>query len=229
MASAEPTQADIPPTTPDIDTQAKTETETESETETAKPSPDKVNDALTTLHTRLAQTLKDVDYNECFGVTLDPSDLSHGPTRMVLRKWLNSTNNDVDAALSNLTNTLKWRKEFKPLDCIHQTHPNKFDGLGYITRNLIQGQQAVVTWSVTSTTVSLFVSKSHRAGTSMLLPKTWAKSLATSMRAPSPLHSKHALIASGVLQISKMARRSDGTGYARTSLGSSCRLRQFTT
>lgn len=129
-------------TTPEVPQTTNEESASDVKTEAAaKPS------AIDTFVERLPAVLQEADYSECWGVSLQ-AEKSHGPTRMVLHKWLNSASGDLDLAVKNLTESLKWRKEFKPLECIDEAHDPKFNGLGYVTKNQINGKEAVFTWSV---------------------------------------------------------------------------------
>lgn len=158
--SAIPTTVHLgsPPATPDMSTEpASTASEPKAEAPPSAPEPSHASTAseppakpspVDAFLDRLPAVLAEADYNECWGVSLNPDGENDGPTRMVLHKWLNSAQGDLELAVKNLTASLKWRKEFRPLDCVDEMHDAKFDGLGYITRNHIDGQLAVVTWFV---------------------------------------------------------------------------------
>lgn len=91
---------------------------------------------------------------EIWGVTLaDPE--SHIPTRVVLQKYLNANDGDLAKAEDQLTKTLEWRAQTKPLELTKKVFSKvKFDGLGYVTKYLEQGETAepegkeVFTWNI---------------------------------------------------------------------------------
>ncbi|KAI0473371.1 CRAL/TRIO domain-containing protein [Xylariaceae sp. FL0804] len=93
---------------------------------------------------------------EIWGVTLaDPA--SHVPSQIVLQKYLNANDGDVLKARDQLTKTLDWRADMKPLDLIQQTFSaTKFGGLGYITeyaadKEELKGKpeaREIFTWNV---------------------------------------------------------------------------------
>jgi hypothetical protein len=70
---------------------------------------------------------------EIWGVTLaDPA--SHIPTQIVLHKYLNANDGDLDKATDQLIKTLEWRAKMKPLDLLKKKfNPAKFGKLGYVT------------------------------------------------------------------------------------------------
>ena len=70
---------------------------------------------------------------EIWGVTLaDPE--THVPTQIVLQKYLNANDGDVTKATDQLTKTLAWRSETKPLDLLTKAFNRaKFEGLGFVT------------------------------------------------------------------------------------------------
>lgn len=178
-------------------------------------------DLLDTFLQRLPAILKEADHHECWGVDLTNTQAE--ATRMIVHKWLNSTTGDLEQACTNLTAALKWRKDFKPLECMDMVHDSKFDGLGYITRNDIKSSSAVVTWSVFFLLSLRSLADSTMLGTFTVLQKTMARSLAT-LSTRQPLSSFGLGIASfGVYlffslfgpQVPQMARRSHGASIAR--------------
>ncbi|RMZ79014.1 hypothetical protein DV737_g3648, partial [Chaetothyriales sp. CBS 132003] len=72
-------------------------------------------------------------HGEIWGVELADPD-SHIPSQIVFQKYLNANDGDVAKAKDQLTKTLSWRQEIKPLDLIADTFSkDKFGGLGYVT------------------------------------------------------------------------------------------------
>lgn len=70
---------------------------------------------------------------EIWGVTLqDPAH--HVPSQIVFQKYLNANDGNLAKAKEQLTKTLEWRAQTKPLDLTKQTwSKTKFDKLGYVT------------------------------------------------------------------------------------------------
>ncbi|KAK7986935.1 hypothetical protein PG996_006455 [Apiospora saccharicola] len=70
---------------------------------------------------------------EIWGVTLqDPAH--HVPSQIVFQKYLNANDGVLAKAKEQLTKTLEWRAQTKPLDLTKQTWSQaKFDKLGYVT------------------------------------------------------------------------------------------------
>jgi hypothetical protein len=108
--------------------------------------------------TPLAQLFKVAQshgHPEVWGVTIaDPA--THIPSQIILQKFLNANDGDVTRATEQLTKTLDWRKETKPLDLVKKTHDKAaFQGLGYVTTYANEGYtqaepegQEVFTWNV---------------------------------------------------------------------------------
>lgn len=91
---------------------------------------------LTQLTTRLPKILSEADYDEVYGVHLSASE-SPVPfsTTLILQKFLRANADNVDAAATQLLETLKWRKTFQPLKLLENQafSQTKFSGLGYVT------------------------------------------------------------------------------------------------
>ncbi|KAI1324637.1 CRAL-TRIO domain-containing protein [Xylariaceae sp. FL0255] len=91
-------------------------------------------------------------YKEIWGVTLqDPA--THVPSQVVLQKYLNANDGDLVKAKDQLTKTLDWRAEMKPLELITQKYSKeKFGSLGYVTTyeggEKEAGAREVLTWNV---------------------------------------------------------------------------------
>ena len=115
----------------------------------AAPSTEKPTSStpLDDLTSRLPALLSTASHSEIWSVSLT----SPSPQRdLVLRKYLAAHKNNVSAAADGILATLKWRREFKPLEAVKETHDaGKFGGLGYVT--LVKGEgdkERVVTWNV---------------------------------------------------------------------------------
>lgn len=71
------------------------------------------------------------DYNEVYGIYLDPTGPFH--TKLILQKFLRANANNVEKAKEQLQETLKWRQAFKPLAAIDDTFSREhYEGLGYV-------------------------------------------------------------------------------------------------
>ncbi|KAK3081316.1 Non-classical phosphatidylinositol transfer protein (PITP) [Coniosporium uncinatum] len=80
----------------------------------------------------LKSTIEKVDYDEAYGITLNPSGDFH--TKLILQKFLRANQNDLARAKDQLTATLQWRKEFQPLKAKEEVFSKeKFGALGYVT------------------------------------------------------------------------------------------------
>ena len=137
------TQPSPEPTTDPAKDEAKAAEGTTSENKPASP--------FEKLAEKLGGILKEADYNEVYGVTLGTS--SHVPTQIILEKFLRANTNDVDKAAGQLLDTLKWRKEYRPLEARDEVfNKEKFGGLGYITvlDNVPEeaGKNVVTTWNI---------------------------------------------------------------------------------
>jgi hypothetical protein len=102
----------------------------------------------------LPEILKSTEHNEVYGVTLK-STTGATPdfhTLLILQKFLRANLNDLTKAKEQLTNTLKWRKEFDPQKALQETFSkDKFGGLGYVTEIAEKddaSKKQVVTWNI---------------------------------------------------------------------------------
>ncbi|KAL2016214.1 hypothetical protein VTK56DRAFT_4071 [Thermocarpiscus australiensis] len=90
---------------------------------------------------------------EIWGVTLADPD-SHVPTQIVLQKFLNANDGDLEKAKNQLTETLNWRAKNRPLELVKKTFSKaKFEGLGYVTVYVQEGStepdgKEVFTWNI---------------------------------------------------------------------------------
>lgn len=113
-------------------------------------------EALTKLQAKLPEILKTAEYNEMYGHQLSESDHSDGPGKpfsevkrdIILLKFLKARDYDIAQTSEMLTDALKWRKEFDPLDCASAQHDSKFDKLGVITDKGAGGEPQVTNWNL---------------------------------------------------------------------------------
>jgi hypothetical protein len=92
---------------------------------------------------------------EIWGVTLaDPA--THIPTQIVLQKFLNANDGDMDKAKLQLTGALDWRAHMKPLDLAKKAFSKtKFGCLGFVTTYTVPaadptkpGTKEVFNWNI---------------------------------------------------------------------------------
>jgi phosphatidylinositol transfer protein SFH5 len=144
------------PTVATVEPDAKTEAEAEDQPPPTSikdkilpidPTPAATNDGTTTsteaakpqtpidiLHAALPSLLAEASHTEMWGVELNSDTLSHAPTQIVLQKFLNANNQDVEKAKEQLLAALKWRGKVNPLGLMKQEFDGaKFGGLGYVT------------------------------------------------------------------------------------------------
>ncbi|EON64667.1 hypothetical protein W97_03900 [Coniosporium apollinis CBS 100218] len=86
---------------------------------------------LAKLTAQLPDILREADYAEVYGITLQPDAPFH--TKLILQKYLRANQNDLAKAREQLLATLKWRREFQPLKAVEEVFSRKrFGGLGYV-------------------------------------------------------------------------------------------------
>lgn len=91
-----------------------------------------VEHPLSQLSEKLPALLKEAEYAEVYGIDLHDGTLFQ--RNMILQKFLRANANNVDQALSQLLDTLKWRKSYQPLKVKDEVFDKvKFGGLGYVT------------------------------------------------------------------------------------------------
>ncbi|KAF2500003.1 phosphatidylinositol transfer protein SFH5 [Lophium mytilinum] len=87
---------------------------------------------LSQLFAQLPEILKETDYDEVYGIQLDPTT-NPFLTKLILQKFLRANANDLPKATHQLTETLKWRKTYQPLKAVDEIFESKrFAGLGYV-------------------------------------------------------------------------------------------------
>jgi hypothetical protein len=141
------------PVTVEASSAVPTPTESKEPTETKEPPVEKAPVDEKTPITQLWAAAKATGHPEVWGVTLaDPE--THVPTQIVLQKYLNANDGDLDKAKDQLTKTLEWRAKNKPLELVKKVFSKtKFDGLGYVTKYLQEGStepegKEVFTWNI---------------------------------------------------------------------------------
>lgn len=144
-SSAEPAGVKETTAGPDKEDQAQAPLATEGKTEPQAAAPVEAAVAATKeaaptktpfdqFDAKLPDILKQVGHDEMWGVKLVSPASSHIPTGIVIQKFLNANDGDLDKALEQFTGALKFRKEKKPLDLVAKTFSaNKFADLGAVT------------------------------------------------------------------------------------------------
>ncbi|KAF2019731.1 CRAL/TRIO domain-containing protein [Aaosphaeria arxii CBS 175.79] len=86
---------------------------------------------LTTFFNDLPELTKEAAHSEIWGIQLSADNAFH--TKLILQKFLRANQNDLAKAKHQLSETLKWRKEFDPVAAAQATYEKDvFEGLGYI-------------------------------------------------------------------------------------------------
>ncbi|KAJ1567035.1 Non-classical phosphatidylinositol transfer protein (PITP) [Cladochytrium tenue] len=94
-----------------------------------------VTSPLEVLRGQLPDLIADAGYGEVYGVQLRADDPAHVPTQVVLQKFVRANAGDAAKAREQLLATLKWRKEFRPLEARREIFSgSRFRGLGYVAK-----------------------------------------------------------------------------------------------
>ncbi|ODM19991.1 Phosphatidylinositol transfer protein sfh5 [Aspergillus cristatus] len=120
------------------------------EAQPEKPAYLKNNAALSQFFDSLPEILKNAEYSEMWGVTLQ-EDSAHVPTINILIKYLRANEGNVKLAEKQLVKALKWRKTMDPVALAESGvyDAGKFAGLGYLTNYTgADGKETVVTWNI---------------------------------------------------------------------------------
>lgn len=100
----------------------------------------------------LPQIIKEANYDELWGQQLSAEGdfYEEKIVKALLEKFLVANSNVLQSAKDQLTRTLKWRKEFKPLSAaFHEKHDPKYDTIGILTYYPeAQDRQHVITWNL---------------------------------------------------------------------------------
>ncbi|KAJ5146179.1 uncharacterized protein N7515_000743 [Penicillium bovifimosum] len=156
VASIEPTAATEEPVKDVVAAPTATTEPEVAKPEAAKPDEPKVEKpaylsktpALAELFDRLPTILAQTGHNEMWGVNLkDSNDI---PTVNVLIKFLRANECNAQAAETQLTKALQWRKEVNPLALAESARFStaKYGGLGYLTTFEENGRPLVFTWNI---------------------------------------------------------------------------------
>ncbi|KAI1334496.1 CRAL-TRIO domain-containing protein [Xylariaceae sp. FL0016] len=153
-----PAASDVPATASSGATEPPAATPAAEATETSAAAPALKPDEPSTPLRELWKAAQAASHGEIWGVELaDPA--THVPSQIVFQKYLNANDGDVVKAREQLTKTLSWRAEMKPLELVKQTFSQtKFGGLGYVTKYAVGGGEekgsgetgtsVIFTWNV---------------------------------------------------------------------------------
>lgn len=117
--------------------------------QTTTPAAEKPKTPLETLTARLPDITSKADYKEMWGVELAAGP-DHIPTQVILQKYLRANTNDVEAAATQLTSSLEWRKKMNVTSLLSETYDqSKFGDLGFVTVHKDDaGKDTVITWNI---------------------------------------------------------------------------------
>lgn len=108
--------------------------------------------AFAKLQVELPEITRQAQYAEMYGYHLMPDTKAPGRSfnetyrDVILLKFLAAVDYDAPKAMAALSKSLEWRKQFKPLDCIHESHSPVLDKFGFITAVGPVGQAQVTVW-----------------------------------------------------------------------------------
>ncbi|RPB23442.1 CRAL/TRIO domain-containing protein [Terfezia boudieri ATCC MYA-4762] len=104
---------------------------------------------LAQFQARLPELLKTAGHDYIWGITLSADEPISFHTTLVLQKFLRANCNNIEAAYSQLLETLKWRKAYNPMAaCEEEFSQTKFGGLGYIMKTQTNDGEKIVTYNI---------------------------------------------------------------------------------
>lgn len=102
---------------------------------------------------RLPSLASQTSHSEIYNINI--SEIENPAVKLIAAKYLKANDNDVEATLKAIEDTLKWRKEFNPRKAAYEeTFDVKFDGIGY---NTVLGDDIVV-WNIYGKSLCYLVS-----------------------------------------------------------------------
>ncbi|KAK6504580.1 Non-classical phosphatidylinositol transfer protein (PITP) [Arthrobotrys musiformis] len=115
-----------------------------------------ISDKLAAIYRRLPGILEKSKHSEVYGVQLTYVEGPAEPafaTLLILQKFLRANSDDLEKAVDQLTATLAWRAEKKPLESLAAEHDRSaYEGLGYVQvlpkAAEVAGPGEVLTWNI---------------------------------------------------------------------------------
>lgn len=108
--------------------------------------------AFEELFAQVPDIAKQAQYDELYGYQLDPAGEQYNKpvAQAIVFKYLKANEFKVEDSAKQLKDTLKWRKEFKPLKAgFEEKHDPKYKEIGYLTFNPKSPTNVkVVTWNL---------------------------------------------------------------------------------
>ena len=112
------------------------------------PALDKLH-PLSQFQARLPELLKTAGHDHIWGITLSADEPIPFHTTLVLQKFLRANCNNIEAAYTQLLETLKWRKAYNPMAaCEEEFSETKFGGLGYVLKTQTKDGEKIVTYNI---------------------------------------------------------------------------------
>jgi len=112
------------------------------------PALDKLH-PLSQFQARLPELLKTAGHDLIWGITLTAEAPIPFHTTLVLQKFLRANCNNIEAAYTQLLETLKWRKAYNPIAaCEEEFSESKFGGLGYVMKTQTKDGEKIVTYNI---------------------------------------------------------------------------------
>ena len=112
------------------------------------PALDKLH-PLAQFQARLPELLETAGHNHIWGITLSADEPIPFHTTLVLQKFLRANCNNIEAAYTQLLDTLKWRKAYNPMAaCGEEFSETRFGGLGYIMKTQTKDGEKIITYNI---------------------------------------------------------------------------------
>lgn len=113
---------------------------------------DAAKDGFAKFVERIPVLIKEIEYDEMWGHQLDPKGQCYEKdiANAILFKYFKANEYNVEESVTQLKESLKWRKDFKPLSAgFVEKHDRKFADIGFLTYNAkAPANCKVVTWNL---------------------------------------------------------------------------------
>ncbi|PRT56434.1 Phosphatidylinositol transfer protein SFH5 [Wickerhamiella sorbophila] len=93
----------------------------------------------------LPKLIEQANYSELYGIDFSSNAEWTTAHEKVLHKFLVANKYELEPSKTQLLNTLKWRKEFKPLEAKDEVHSDDLQKLGIITKS---PSGKIITWNL---------------------------------------------------------------------------------